>query len=281
LTKLTDTSNEKASKTLSELHNWRLIRNARGRTDAPLMVLSHGFGTDHRSWRLLLPDLLKHYDIGVYDLAGAGPNGRATFEDGRHTSITAFADDLIAILDEQGISSTKILTHSVSGMVALIAACKRPEVFDHISMIAPSPHYLNEGGYHGGFSQNDLDGLFGAMEAGYEDWANGFAPVIVGDEFPLFVREFASSLLDMPTQTALKIARFIFQSDFRDILPKIKIPTTIIQPARDPAVPLEVGHYLNAKLANSTLHIINSYGHLPQLTAPYEVLYCLKESMPE
>lgn len=244
-----------------------------------MLVLSHGFGTDHRSWRLLLPELLKHYDIGVYDLAGAGPNGSTSFEPERHNSITAFADDLITLLDEQGISHCRLLAHSVSGMVGLIAACERPQLFDHIFMIAGSPRYLNDEGYHGGFCQDDLDGLFATMESGYEAWANGFAPVIVGDEFPKFVHEFSAGLIAMPPPVALQIARFIFQSDFRHILPKVATPTTIIQPNQDPAVPVEVGHYLKDNLDNSALYIIDSKGHLPHLTAPDEVLRCLADRM--
>jgi sigma-B regulation protein RsbQ len=263
----------------SELHNWRIIKNAAGKSDATLVVLSHGFGTDHRSWRLLLPELLKHYDIGVYDLAGAGPGGRSNFDLDRHTSINSFADDLIAILDEQGITRCELLSHSVSGMVGLVASRKHPELFAHISMIAASPRYINDDDYHGGFSQTDLDGLFGAMEASYEGWANGFAPVVVGDDFPDFIGEFVAGLMDMPPATAIQIARFIFQSDMREMLPDITVPVTIIQPRNDAAVPMAVGAYLHEKLPNSTLAVIDSKGHLPHLTAPYEVLHCMRQRL--
>lgn len=266
-----------SAKSYSHLHNWRLIGNTAGISDAPVLVLSHGFGTDHRSWRLLLPELLKKFDVGVYDLAGAGPNGRHNFEPERHISIASYADDLLALLAEQNITSCQILTHSVSGMVALIAARKRPDLFSRIFMIAASPCYLNEDSYHGGFSQSDLDDLFEAMQSGYEDWANGFAPIIVGEPLPEFVREFTVGLLQMPADVAIQIARFIFQSDLRHLLTDIAVPTMIIQPNHDLAVPVEVGQYLDARLPNSMLEIIEARGHLPHLTAPYAVLYCLQK----
>ena len=262
----------------SRLHNWRLIPNSAGLKNAPVLVLSHGFGTDHRSWRLLLPDLLKQFDIGVYDLAGAGPNGKQSFDPERHTSITSYADDLLALLDEQNITSCQILTHSVSGMVALLAARKRPDLFSRIFMIAASPHYINETDYTGGFTQADLDGLFGAMHSGYESWATGFAPIIVGEPLPEYIREFTAGLLSMPADVAIQTARFIFQSDFRHILSDIRVPTLLIQPKYDPAVPVEVGEYLRNHLVNSRLDIIDARGHLPHLTAPYAVLHCLHKA---
>ncbi|MEQ8390933.1 MAG: alpha/beta hydrolase [Thalassospira sp.] len=264
------------SGSISLRHNWRLIPNASGKKNAPLLILSHGFGTDHRSWRLLLPDLLKHYDVGVYDLAGAGPDGGRNFEPHRHTSITAYADDLLNLLDEQGIGRCQILCHSVSGMVALIAASQRPELFERIFMIAASPRYLDDGDYGGGFLQADLDGLFTAMENNFEAWANGFAPMIVGESSPAFVLEFTAGLLQMPQKVALQTAKFIFQSDFRALLPEISTPCVVIQPKRDPAVPVKVGQYLHEKLQTSDLHVIDSSGHLPHLTAPYAVLAHLR-----
>jgi sigma-B regulation protein RsbQ len=245
------------------------------------MILSHGFGTDHRSWRLLLPDLLKQFDVGVYDLAGAGPNGRQNFEPDRHTSILSYADDLLALLDEQKITSCQILTHSVSGMVALLAARQRPDLFSRIFMIAASPRYINEADYTGGFTQTDLDGLFDAMHSGYESWANGFAPIIVGEPLPEYVREFTAGLLNMPVEVAIQTAKFIFQSDFRHILPEIDVPTVLIQPKNDPAVPVAVGEFLKDQLRNSTLDVIDARGHLPHLTAPYAVLHCLHKAFAE
>ena len=265
-----------ATVSYATLHNWRIIPNSAKRKDARLLVLSHGFGTDHRSWRLLLPDLLKHYDIAVYDLAGAGPNRVDNFDPDRHTSTSSYADDLLALIDEQGVTRCDILTHSVSGMVALIAAQKRPDLFTRIFMIAPSPRYLNDDDYFGGFQPVDLSGLFAAMEGSYKSWANGFAPVIVGDEFPDFVLEFAAGLLEMPMPVALQTAKFIFESDYRSILPDISVPTVVIQPRNDLAVPVAVGEYLQAHLPHAELHIIESHGHLPHLTVPQQVLHCLR-----
>jgi pimeloyl-ACP methyl ester carboxylesterase len=115
------------------------------------------------------------------------------------------------------------------------------------------------------------------MESGYDAWTNGFAPVIAGEAFPEFAVEFANGLRDMPPKIAIQIARFIFESDFRHILPAIDVPTVIIQPNEDPAVPIAVGEYLQNNLKNSVLHVIKARGHLPHLTAPYAVLHCLKD----
>jgi pimeloyl-ACP methyl ester carboxylesterase len=260
---------------IRERHNWRIIRNTQGQAGCPLLVLSHGYGTDHRTWRYLLPYLLPSHEVAVYDLAGAGPDGKRSFNPAHHTSIEAYADDLIEMLDLEGRDHCTVIGHSVSGMTAVIAARARPDLFDRVIMIAGSPRYLNDGEYYGGFEPEDLDKLFGAMEANYQTWSEGFAPAMAGEKFPETIEEFVSGLREMRPDIAVITARFIFQSDFRNLLPDIRVPVVAIQPMRDMAVPVEVGHYLQAQIPDCQLELIDTDGHLPHLTYPEEVLRTL------
>ncbi|MFH1806985.1 MAG: alpha/beta hydrolase [Pseudomonadota bacterium] len=265
----------------SQRHNWQIIENTAQNPDAPFVVLAHGFGTDHQAWHRILPWLRARYNVAVYDLAGAGRNGVASFDPLRHTGIDAYADDLIALLDEQNIGRCTIITHSVSGMVALLASLRRPGLFDRVIMISASPCYLNSYDYHGGFEQADLDGLFAAMAANYHEWAAGFAPGIVGGDFPDAVDEFTRGLRDMRPDIALQTASFIFLADVRAILPAITVPVVAIQPEQDPAVPVAVGEYLRTHIPDCKMEWINSIGHMPHMTHPAEIIRCLEKHFGE
>lgn len=159
--------------------------------------------------------------------------------------------------------------HSVSGMVSLLAALVKPQYFNKLIFIGASPRYLNDNGYVGGFEQSDLDAIYAAMSSNYYAWASGFAPLVMGNpDQPELATEYAKTLSAIRPDIAQTVARVIFQSDHRAELPKLKIPTVILQANNDIAVPPEVGEYMVAKIPNSQLISISATGHLPHLSAP-------------
>jgi len=243
------------------------------------VILSHGFGTDQSAWDSLRPELDRHFRVVSYDLAGAGPNGEASYDPKRHASLFGYADDLIAILDELKIGSCIYIGHSVSGMIGAAAAAARPEPFRKIIMIGASPRYLNAPGYEGGFAQEDLDALHAGMAANFQAWGAGFAPAVVGVPDHKVIDEFCRTLFLMRPDIALSTSRTIFQSDMREIATRLERPTHIVQTSRDLAVPMFVAKWLNSHIDGSTLDAIEAEGHLPHMTAPAEVLRVIENRL--
>lgn len=248
-------------------------------TAGPLLVLLHGFGTDQDVWRKVLPGLINRYRVITLDMAGAGPNAPVTFDPIRYAELEAHADDLLFILAELGIKQCYYVGASVGSMIGTLAAIEQPGLFRRVVMIGASPRYLNDDGYVGGFDQAGIDGLYQAMSSNYHGWVSGFAPLVAAGD--VAAREFAESLMALRPDIALSSAKSIFQSDLRDRLPMVDVPTSILQMRHDIAVPLEVGDYLHANIARSKLEVIAAEGHFPHLSAPDVVIDAIKRHLQE
>jgi pimeloyl-ACP methyl ester carboxylesterase len=193
------------------------------------------------------------------------------FNPSEYGELSAFADDLLNLLDELELESCYYVGHSVSGMTGALAAIEAPSKFKQLALLNASPRYLNEEGYVGGFRQEDLDSLFAAMMTNYQAWVAGFAPMAVAADIPSAVSQFSAGLLAMRPDVTARISKMVFQSDVRALLPLLAVPTLLIHSRGDVAVPEAVGHYLHSAIQNSTLAWIEAPGHLPHLSAPREV----------
>nr|KYP71646.1 Sigma factor sigB regulation protein rsbQ [Cajanus cajan] len=168
----------------------------------------------------------------------------------------------------------------MSAMIGCLAATKKPQLFQRLVLLAGSPRYLDEEGYEGGFNRSELDKIFESMKQNFSGWVHTFAPNAISANNPSAVAEFEQSLLKMKPQVALSVAKTVFLSDLRWVLPRVHVPCTIIQTRKDPIVPLAVTSYMNKKLgSHSKVKILETQGHFPQLTAYRLLLEALKDSL--
>lgn len=242
-----------------------------------VVVLSHGFGLDQTSWDDLRPALDEHFRVLSYNLPGCGDNGEASYHRDVHSSLFGFADDLLALLDEVQPPAVSYVGHSVSGMIGMIASVARPECFEKLILLQPSPRYLNDrsSGYVGGFEQSDLDALYDAMATNYQSWAAGFAPMVTGVNDTHVLSKFSEALFKIRPDIARLILKMIFQTDHRNIVHRVKVPTHLIHSRKDVAVPLDVAQWLHGHLPKSTSEILELEGHTPHLSHPNVVLGAL------
>ena len=235
------------------------------------MIFAHGFGSDQSAWRHQVAAFESNYRIVLFDHVGAGKSDLAAYSPRRYSSLYSYAEDLLEICAELKITQSILVGHSVSGMVSLLAASIDPKRFRQLIFISASPRYLNDAstGYIGGFEQSDLDALYAAMSANYYAWASGFAPLAMGNpERPELAIEFARTLSAIRPDISQAVARAIFQSDHRADLPRLQVPTVILQSNNDIAVPSVVGQYMAERIPHSQFIPIAAQGHLPHLSAP-------------
>ncbi|HEY0715511.1 MAG TPA: alpha/beta hydrolase, partial [Polyangia bacterium] len=162
-----------------------------------------------------------------------------------------------------------VVGHSVSAMIGMLANLAAPERFGAQLMIGPSPCYINDGDYIGGFTRKDIDSLLETLEANYLGWSSTMAPVIMGaPEQPEFAIELTNSFCRTDPEIAKQFARVTFLSDNRADLPRLETPTLIVQCNDDLIAPLSVGRYLKEKIPNSVLRVIDNVGHCPHLSSP-------------
>ena len=233
------------------------------------MFFAHGFGCDQNMWRLLEPVYRKRYRTVLFDLVGSGASDRSAYDPDKYSSLQGYADDVLEIVREFGQGPALFVGHSVSAMIGMLANLKDPGRFGAQIMIGPSPCYINDGQYVGGFSRGDIDGLLETLESNYLGWSSNMAPAIMGaPEQPELGVELTNSFCRTDPNIAKQFARATFLSDNRTDLPRLSTPTLIIQCNDDMIAPMAVGEYLHRQLPRSTLSVVANVGHCPHLSSP-------------
>lgn len=242
------------------------------------MVFAHGFGCDQHMWRFVTPAFEEDYRIIVFDYVGAGKSDISAYNSERYASLEGYAKDVLEICEALELSDVIFVGHSVSSMIGLLAAVERPEYFSNMIMVGPSPCYINEDGYVGGFDKKDIEGLLDTMEKNYIGWANFLAPNIVANaDRPHLGEELAESFCSTDPIIASQFARATFFSDNRKDLTRLKTPSLILQCSEDIIAPLAVGDYLQQHLPNGTLKVMKARGHCPHMSNPDETIHLIKE----
>ncbi|RPD45323.1 alpha/beta hydrolase [Hymenobacter sediminis] len=232
------------------------------------IVFSHGFGTDQHAWQYVAPAFAARHQVVLFDLVGAGSSDKTAYDFTRYSTLEGYADDLVDLLRALQRPKVVYVGHSVSGMIGVLAAIRAPELFERLILLAASPCYINDGDYLGGFEPADLEELLGFLDQDYRAWSHTVVPTLVGGDMrPELVDEVLASFTRVDPAIARQFARATFLSDYRAQLNQLQVPSLIIQCAEDSVAPTEVGRYLHANLAGSTLDILNTTGHYPHLNA--------------
>ncbi len=242
------------------------------------MMFAHGFGCDQNMWRYVTPAFVNDYKIVLFDHVGSGHSDLSSYSSSRYNHLQAYANDILEVCYSLNLEDVIFVGHSVSSMIGTLAAIKDPKMFEKIIMIGPSPRYMNDIDYVGGFSKEDIDGLLDSMDSNYLGWSGAMAPVIMGNsETPQLGQELANSFCASDPEISKNFARVTFTSDNRADLHKLKTPSLILQCSDDVIAPIEVGHYLAKNLMNNKLVIMSATGHCPNLSAPEETILHIKE----
>ncbi|REB05484.1 alpha/beta hydrolase [Sporosarcina sp. BI001-red] len=242
------------------------------------ILLAHGFGCDQSMWQYIAPALAEQYRVVLFDYVGAGDSDITAYHSEKYSSAHGYKQDILDIIDELELKDIHFVGHSVSSMIGMLAAIERPECFKKFVMIGPSPCYINEPGYTGGFEASDIADLLTMMEMNFTGWANYLAPVVTDPaKDPQLTKSLEQSFVSVNPQIAREFAEMTFMSDHRESLVSMTVPTLIIQCSDDSIVPIEVGEYLHAHLPASTLHIMQVKGHYPHMSNPTETKKLIEE----
>ncbi len=233
------------------------------------MLFAHGFGCDQNMWRLLAPAYAQRYKVVLFDLVGSGHSDLSAYDKTKYGSLQGYADDVVEILDEVAQGPVIFVGHSVSSMIGMLANLKAPSRFAAQVMIGPSPCYIGDETYAGGFTRKDIDSLLETLESNYLGWSSNMAPAIMGaPDQPELGIELTNSFCRTDPEIAKHFARVTFLSDNRADLPRLQTPTLILQCSEDLIAPMAVGEYMHKVLPHSTLSVVQNVGHCPHLSAP-------------
>jgi len=251
--------------------------NISGREDGQAMIFAHGYGCDQNMWRFVAPAFADEYRIVLFDHVGAGHSDLSAYSPGRYESLRGYASDVLEICRELNLTRAIFVGHSVSSMIGVLAAVEEPDRFDKLILVGPSPRYIDDGDYTGGFSREDIDGLLDSLDSNYLGWSSAMAPVIMGNpERPELGTELTNSFCRTDPEIAKHFARVTFLSDNRADLPKVTAPTLILQCSDDVIAPQSVGDYVHRQIPGSELVRMNATGHCPNLSAPEETIAAIE-----
>ncbi|QGZ52424.1 alpha/beta fold hydrolase [Streptomyces sp. QHH-9511] len=240
-----------------------------GNPEGPTVVLAHGFGCDQNMWRLTVPALVEDYRVVLFDYVGSGRSDLSAFTRDRYASLDGYAQDVVEVCEALDLKDAAFVGHSVSAMIGVLAAQAAPERIGALVMVAPSPRYIDDVDYRGGFSAEDIDELLLSLESNYLGWSSAMAPLIMGNpDRPELGEELTNSFCATDPEMARVFARTTFLSDSRDDLKAVGVPTLVLDCAQDVIAPREVGAFVQRAVPGSKLITLDATGHCPHLSAP-------------
>ena len=241
------------------------------------MLFAHGYGCDQNMWRYITPAFEKDFKIVLFDHVGFGQSDASEYSKEHYSSLQAYADDILEICAALDLENIIFVGHSVSAMLGVLAALREPQRFSRLVLVAPSPSFINEGEYIGGFTREAIEGMLASLDSDYLGWAHHLAPVVMGNpDRPELSQELVQAFCHSNEEVAKDFARLTFLADNRRDVGQVRIPVLILQCSEDVLAPLVVGDYLHQQMPGSTLHVLKATGHCPNLSAPEETVAAIK-----
>lgn len=241
------------------------------------MVFAHGFGCDQNMWRLVAPAFEHDFRTVLYDQVGAGASDLSAYDPLKYGSLAGYAADLVEIGRELNLHDAVFVGHSVSAMIGVLASLSDPALFRELVLVSPSPRYIDDAGYHGGFSASDIDELLASLADNHLGWSAMMAPVIMGNaDRPELGDELTNSFCRTDPAIARDFARVTFTSDNRADLARVTARTLILQCRDDAIAPVTVGEHVRDAIAGSEMVLLDATGHCPNLSAPDAVIAAIR-----
>src|ERR1700749_1468558 len=241
------------------------------------MVFAHGFGCDQNMWRFVAPEFEDDFKVVLFDHVGAGGSDLSAYDQRKYSTLSGYAEDVVEIGRELGLKDAVFVGHSVSAMIGVLASLKAPGMFSQLVLVGPSARYIDDGDYVGGFSEKQIGELLEFLEDNHMGWSAAMAPSIMGNpDRPELGEELTNSFCRTDPEIAKAFARVTFTSDNRADLPKVTVPTLILQCREDIIAGSEVGEFVQREIPGSKLVMLNATGHCPNLNAPTEVAAAMR-----
>lgn len=242
-----------------------------------VMLFAHGFGCDQNMWRFVTPAFENDYKVVLFDHVGAGNSDLSAYSSEKYSQLDGYAADIVNICEELGLENVIFVGHSVSSIIGMIASLKSPNIFKSLIMVSPSPSYINDGDYVGGFTREQITELMDSLDNNHLGWSMTMAPVIMANpDRGELAEELSNSFCRTNPDIAKEFARTTFFSDKRDLLTQVGIPTLILQCSDDVIAPEEVGIYMHKHIKDSQFVLMEATGHCPNLSAPEETIAAMK-----
>ena len=242
------------------------------------IVFAHGFGCDQHMWDAVAPAFQQDHRVILFDHVGAGGSNLSAYSSEKYGALAGYARDVVEIGCELGLHNAIFVGHSVSAMIGALASIQAPGMFTDLVMVGPSPRYLDDTGYAGGFSPAQIDDLLAFLADNHLGWSAAMAPAIMGNpDRPELGERLTTSFCATDPAIAREFAKVTFLSDNRADLPSVTARTLVLQCHQDIIAPIAVGEYVADAIPNSQYVLLDATGHCPNLSAPEQVIAAIRD----
>ena len=231
------------------------------------MLFAHGFGADQTFWRFVAPHFADRYRTILFDHAGCGQALPSAYDVQRHSELQGYVDDLLSIGRAFASEPFVLVGHSIGTIIGLLASIQAPELFARLVLVAASARYMNDPpDYWGGLDEADVASLLALMEQNFLGWATTFAGIAAKD--PVSSQALLESFCRTDPRAIRRFAEVAFRADIRAQLPRVTVPSLLLQCALDDIAPIAAGEYMRQHLKDCQYRVLPIAGHCPQMSAP-------------
>ncbi|MCX5388657.1 alpha/beta fold hydrolase [Streptomyces sp. NBC_00094] len=228
----------------------------------PPLVFVHGAGVDGRMWQPQLAALADEFTVVAWDEPGAGRSSRVPSDFG----LADYAGCLAAVIDELRLGPAHVAGLSWGGTVVLELYRCRPEL---VRTLVLADTYA---GWKGSLPPEEVrarvDGVRKMLAAPPERFDPTLPGLFAGDPPAEFVPLLAAMADDVrPDSLGLQLT-VMAETDQRDLLPEIAVPTLLVWGELDARSPLGVAHAFQEAIPDAALVVLPGVGHVGNLEDP-------------
>jgi len=242
-----------------------------------VIVFAHGFGCAQTTWKYITDAFLKDYKVILFDYVGSGNSDISQYNYHKYATLDGYACDVIDIIEALNLKEIIFVGHSVSSMIGMLAAVQKPEAFKKLIFIGPSPKYMNDCEYIGGFEAGDIETILNHIAEDYSGWAKAIAPAIMDSPHKPQLTTFLQECLEETNPSiALAFAMATFKSDYREKLKELSVPSLTLATNNDMMAPPDVVRYIEKYTTDNFLVVMKATGHFPHISEPEETIMEIK-----
>ncbi len=253
-------------------NNIRMSYSDEGPAEAPVIIFIHGFPFMKEMWRTQADALTDVYRVITYDVRG---HGHTEIGDAEFT-IDLFVGDLFGLMNTLHIQNAVLCGLSMGGYIALRAMEDHAEHFDALILsdtqcVGDSPEAKEK-------RRKAIENIkeHGVVKYADESVKHLFAPSSF-DTKKESVDAVKAMITHTSTQTLINTLQALAtRKETCSGLGNISVPTLVMVGKEDVITPVTAAEFLKEHIKDSSLHIVQQAGHLPNLENTEDFNFQLK-----
>lgn len=226
----------------------------KGNPEGEDVVFVNGLLTDTESWAQHVPYFEDDYRLFLFDARGQGQSEKP---EGPY-SVNQHAEDLAALMEELGVSSANFVGLSNGGTELIPLAMEYPELVNSM-VLADAYSYVDA------ILEAKIDAWLEAARVSPELRFLVATPFVWGGAFlennqELF-KEFKEAAEEAPQKATENLIEGAKLLELPDKIENVETPALIIVGEKDILTPPEYSRYMESRMPNATLSVIDDSGH--------------------